>query len=174
MGIYKELQKFYGSSVQNYIAAARTVQGYEDWKNSDQTERLEIIRRWREIQPEIAAEKEHNTFHSPRSLFKHGHKSSFDDGKKKKSDKEKLSHKSHKGHHDESSPSLEHRNTSVGSNINPTSSRETAPEFFTGVPRDSLDDMAFEEAMKASDGFSSRRECKPKTLTNKEPEKEAL
>ena len=159
MGIYKELQKYCGSSVQNYIAAARTVQGYEDWKASDQIERLEVIRRWREIQPEIAAEKEHNTFHSPRSLFKHGHKLSFDDGKKKKSDKGKPSHKSHKDRPDEESSSfIQHRNTSVGSTITPTSSSvEIAPESTTTLPpRDSPDDIAFQEAMKASDGLSSQ------------------
>lgn len=160
MGIYKELQKYCGSSVQNYIAAARTVQGYEDWKASDQIERLEVIRRWHHIQPEIAAEKERNTFHSPRSLLKHGHKLSFDDGKKKKkSDKGKTLHKSRKDQRDDdrSSSIPHHRNSSMGSNIISTTSpaRETALDCtITPVPRDSLDDTAFQEAMKASEGFS--------------------
>lgn len=162
MGIYKELQKYCGSSVQNYIAAARTVQGYEDWKASDQIERLEVIRRWREVQPEIAAEKEHNTFRSPRSLLKHGHKLSFDDGKKKKSDKGKTLHKSRKDHRDDDSSSFipHHRNTSFGSNVIPPTaspSVETPPQSTTptiGVPRDSSDDAAFQEMMKASEGFS--------------------
>lgn len=168
MGIYKELQKYCGSSVQNYIAAARTVQGYEDWKASDQIERLEIIRRWRAVQPEITAEKEHNTFRSPRGLLKHGHKLSFDDGKKKKSDKGKASHKSHKDRHDDENPTLiqQHGNTGVGSTVTTASSFfETAPEPTAGVPRDSPDDIAFEEAMKASEGFSPRRESEPKTLS---------
>ena len=157
MGIYKELQKFCGPSVQNYIAAARTVQGYEDWKTSDQDERQEVIRRWLESQPELAAEKEHNTFHSPRSFFKHGHKSSFDNGKKKH-DKEKSS-KSKKDRRDEDS-SDKHRNTNVGGTITPFS-LETAPEFAV-TPKDSAEDRAFEQAMKASEGFSSRGETELK------------
>ena len=160
MGIYKELQKYCGSSVQNYIAAARTVQGYEDWKASDKIERLGVIRRWHDIQPEIAAEKERNTFHSPRSLFKHGHKLSFDDGKKKKkSDKGKASNKLHKDRRDDDrSPFVpHHRNSSMGSNVISVASPslETAPDSTTTpVPRDSLDDTAFQEAMKASEGVS--------------------
>lgn len=169
MGIYKELQKYCGSSVQNYIAAARTVQGYEDWKTSDQGERQEVIRRWREIQPQLAAEKEQNTFHSPRNFLKHGHKSSFDDGKKK-SDKGKLFPKSKKDRHDEGL-FLKHRNTSVASTVT-TSSLETPPDAAV-TPRDSPDDTAFEEAMQASGGFPSHGESEPKTL-NKEPEKEVL
>lgn len=158
MGIYKELQKHCGSSVQNYIAAARTVQGYEDWKTSDLNERLEVIHRWQEIQPEIAAEKERNTFHSPRSLLKHGHKLSFDNGKKKL-DKWKISSKSNKDRYDEASPII-HRNTSVGSTIT-TSSVETESAL---TLRDSSDDRAFEEAMKASGDFPLRSESEPKAL----------
>jgi hypothetical protein len=47
-GIYKELRKLYGSSVQGYIIAARTAQGYEDFKNATDSERLDIISSWNE------------------------------------------------------------------------------------------------------------------------------
>ena len=58
-GIYKELQNHLGSSVQSYIVAARTAQGYEDWHNSTQEERLDVISRWQAIQVEIEKEKHH-------------------------------------------------------------------------------------------------------------------
>ncbi|KAI9792626.1 MAG: hypothetical protein M1835_007759 [Candelina submexicana] len=45
-GIYRELQKHVGSSVQNYIIAARTAQGYEDLKVSTHQEQSDIISRW--------------------------------------------------------------------------------------------------------------------------------
>ena len=57
-GIYKELQKHFGSSVQNYIVAARTAQGYEDWHNSTREERLDVVGRWQGIQVEIEKEKQ--------------------------------------------------------------------------------------------------------------------
>ena len=57
-GIYKELQNHLGSSVQNYIVAARTAQGYEDWHNSTREERLDVVSRWQAIQVEIEKEKQ--------------------------------------------------------------------------------------------------------------------
>lgn len=47
-GIYAEVAKHFGSSVQNYIIAARTAQGYEDWKNSTPEEREQIIEAWKD------------------------------------------------------------------------------------------------------------------------------
>lgn len=46
-GIYKELQQHLGSSVQNYIIAARTAQGYDDWQHASVEERRDIIARWK-------------------------------------------------------------------------------------------------------------------------------
>ncbi|EMC98969.1 glycosyltransferase family 1 protein [Baudoinia panamericana UAMH 10762] len=48
-GVYKEMQKIWGSSVQNYIIAARTAQGYEEWTASTEEERGSIVRRWQEL-----------------------------------------------------------------------------------------------------------------------------
>ena len=56
-GIYKELQKSSGSNVQNYIIAARTAQGYEDWRSSTQEERLDIVRRWQITQVDLAKQR---------------------------------------------------------------------------------------------------------------------
>ena len=52
-GIYKEVHKHFGSSVQNYIVAARTVQGYDDWSQSTPEEREDIVKRWRVIKKEV-------------------------------------------------------------------------------------------------------------------------
>lgn len=47
-GIYTEVAKHFGSSVQNYIIAARTAQGFEDWKNSTPEERAQIVSSWKD------------------------------------------------------------------------------------------------------------------------------
>jgi UDP:flavonoid glycosyltransferase YjiC (YdhE family) len=51
-GIYSEISKHFGSSVQNYIIAARTAQGFEDWKNSGPEERQRIVMAWKDGQLE--------------------------------------------------------------------------------------------------------------------------
>jgi len=52
-GVYKEMQKNFGSSVQNYIIAARTAQGYEEWQMSSEGERDDIVKRWQGMQKDI-------------------------------------------------------------------------------------------------------------------------
>ena len=52
-GIYAEIQKHFGHSVQNYIIAARTAQGYEEWKESIPEERVQIVNTWKSIQVEL-------------------------------------------------------------------------------------------------------------------------
>ncbi|KEQ98556.1 glycosyltransferase family 1 protein, partial [Aureobasidium subglaciale EXF-2481] len=56
-GVYKELQQLSGSSVQNYIIAARTAQGYDEWHRSSAQERQEIIRRWKIVESEVKKKK---------------------------------------------------------------------------------------------------------------------
>ncbi|KAL8868148.1 MAG: hypothetical protein Q9198_008283, partial [Flavoplaca austrocitrina] len=57
-GIYKELQKQFGSSVQNYVVAARLAQGYDDLAASTEQQRLDAVRRWQATQIELRKEKE--------------------------------------------------------------------------------------------------------------------
>ncbi|KAL8672527.1 MAG: hypothetical protein Q9168_003030, partial [Polycauliona sp. 1 TL-2023] len=67
-GIYKELQKQFGSSVQNYVVAARLAQGYEDLAASTEQQRLDAVRRWQATQIELHKEKEqvkHGGSHEP-------------------------------------------------------------------------------------------------------------
>ncbi|KAK3111002.1 hypothetical protein LTR53_014143, partial [Teratosphaeriaceae sp. CCFEE 6253] len=52
-GVYKEMQKRFGSSVQNYIIAARTAQGYDERQASTAEERAEIVGRWQELQRDL-------------------------------------------------------------------------------------------------------------------------
>ena len=62
-----------GSSVQNYIVAARTAQGYDEWHSSSQEERLDVISRWQSIQVEIEKEKQlarHGSFHGRHCYLK--------------------------------------------------------------------------------------------------------
>ena len=56
-GIYQELQAINGSSILNYIIAARTAQGYADWHNSHPQERADIVERWSSLQGEIKKKK---------------------------------------------------------------------------------------------------------------------
>lgn len=52
-GVYKEMQKQMGSSVQNYIIAARTAQGYEEWSAAHPEERSDVVRRWQQLETQL-------------------------------------------------------------------------------------------------------------------------
>jgi hypothetical protein len=52
-GVYKEMSKHSGSSVQNYIIAARTAQGYDEYQASSLEEKTDIIQRWKRMQKDI-------------------------------------------------------------------------------------------------------------------------
>jgi hypothetical protein len=57
MGVNKEIQKLFGSSVLNYMITARTTQGYEDAQSATPEERLDIIHRWKEHKAEYQSMK---------------------------------------------------------------------------------------------------------------------
>jgi len=57
-GVHKEVQKLFGSNVQNYIVASRTAQGYEEWLQSSEEEKKDVIERWKLIQKYV--KKKHN------------------------------------------------------------------------------------------------------------------
>ena len=56
-GIYKELTSRFGASVEGYIIAARTAQGYEDMRNSDIRERAFVIEDWKEMKRYVYKKK---------------------------------------------------------------------------------------------------------------------
>lgn len=48
-GIYKEIQKHFGASANNYIIAARTAQGWEAWLQTDKDTQTEIVHRYLQV-----------------------------------------------------------------------------------------------------------------------------
>lgn len=146
MGIYKEVQKLFGSSVQNYIIAARTAQGYEDWRNSTREERLAVVARWHEIQIELSKEKQgvrHNSFHGPQEFLKQRHMS-FDERRKSRRDK-KRQEKDQRA-----KPTSQVQSSSSGYST-PLQHARTYPSVsMTGS------DAAFEEAIQNSVAATSR------------------
>ena len=58
MGIFKEIQKLFGTSAESYIIAARTAQGHEDLEHSSSEEQAEILQRWNSMQEEIRKAKQ--------------------------------------------------------------------------------------------------------------------
>jgi hypothetical protein len=91
MGIHKEIQNIFGSSVRNYVISARVAQGYEEWNSSTKEERLDIINRWNERKHELQSEKQRvqeqgpegqgTGYLSPRGLLQTRH-FTFDERKK--------------------------------------------------------------------------------------------
>ncbi|KAJ9604863.1 hypothetical protein H2200_010978 [Cladophialophora chaetospira] len=56
-GVHKEVQKLYRGNVQNYVVASRTAQGYEEWLQSSDAEKQEVIDRWALIQKYLKKKK---------------------------------------------------------------------------------------------------------------------
>jgi UDP:flavonoid glycosyltransferase YjiC (YdhE family) len=52
-GVSKEMQKLFGSNVQNYIVASRAAQGYEEWLQSSDAEKQDVIVWWKLIQKDM-------------------------------------------------------------------------------------------------------------------------
>ena len=52
-GIYKEVQRRYGKSVENYIIAARTAQGWEMFLQIDKDEQTAIVHRYLQLMEEV-------------------------------------------------------------------------------------------------------------------------
>jgi hypothetical protein len=44
--VYKEVQKLFGTSVECYMVACRSKQGYDEWQQATQDERSEVLQRW--------------------------------------------------------------------------------------------------------------------------------
>ncbi|KAJ9635308.1 hypothetical protein H2204_005869 [Knufia peltigerae] len=58
-GVQKEVQKLFRGNVQNYIVASRMAQGYEEWLQSSEMEKEDVLVRWKLIQKYL--KKKHNT-----------------------------------------------------------------------------------------------------------------
>ncbi|TQW00255.1 glycosyltransferase family 28 N-terminal domain-containing protein [Cordyceps javanica] len=57
-GVHKEVQGLFGTNVQSYIVASRTALGYEDWLESSDAEKQEVIVRWRLVQKYLKKKRE--------------------------------------------------------------------------------------------------------------------
>ena len=137
-GIYKEIQKHLGSSVQNYLVAARTAQGYDEWHKSNREERLDVVKRWHSIQIEITREKQqarHGSFHGPQNFIKTQH----------------LNHK-------EKQRLAGEKKVLKKGQMNRKKTTEPAPDTTVplAVQTDSLDNGEFEEAIQTSIAATSR------------------
>jgi len=146
-GIYKELQKHHGASVQNYIIAARTSQGFDEWNKSSQAERIDAVRQWQAIQLELGKEKQqvkHNKMPPPCRFLKTRHMS-FDEKKKLAEDKKKLKK-------DSSATGRKHSEPD-------TASFDTSLKHAHTYPRPSSghsEDVDFEEAIQQSIAATSK------------------
>jgi hypothetical protein len=49
-GVHREVQNMFGSNVQNYIVTSRVGQGYEEWLQSNDAEKQDVINGWTAIQ----------------------------------------------------------------------------------------------------------------------------
>jgi hypothetical protein len=56
-GIYKEVQRHFGKSVDNYIIAARTAQGWEMFLQIDKDEQMQIVHRYLRLMEEVKRKK---------------------------------------------------------------------------------------------------------------------
>ncbi|KAK5173896.1 uncharacterized protein LTR77_002577 [Saxophila tyrrhenica] len=59
-GVYKEVEKLFGSNVQSYIVVSRVAQGYEEWLQSSDAEKGDVIERWKLIQKSLKKKKGNN------------------------------------------------------------------------------------------------------------------
>ena len=63
-GIHKEVQKISGSGVQTYIMASRLAQGEEEWRESSDAEKEEVIAGWKVLQKYLKKK------HSPEEMLR--------------------------------------------------------------------------------------------------------
>lgn len=49
-GVHREVNRLFGGNVQNYVIASRVAQGYEEWMQSSDQERRDVIARWEIVQ----------------------------------------------------------------------------------------------------------------------------
>ncbi|KAK5070166.1 hypothetical protein LTR64_002003 [Lithohypha guttulata] len=169
-GIYMELTKHFGSSTQNYIIAARTAQGYDEWKVSSAGDRERIIAAWKgsklktkrgkqkygqermnEIESHILEPTPSHEHKQLVSGFKHTKNLSFDERKELDKRRQKLK----KAEKDKTTP--QKRGSLLGYRHVPGDPRDAGPP----VHRSSADLLSaqeadFEEAIARSVSQTSR------------------
>jgi hypothetical protein len=76
-GVHKEVQKLFGSNVQTYIVTSRTAQGYQEWLQSSDAEKEDVIDRWTRIQKYL--KKKHDADEMMRDVLEAQQKRTSDD-----------------------------------------------------------------------------------------------
>ncbi|PGH02776.1 hypothetical protein AJ79_07541 [Helicocarpus griseus UAMH5409] len=71
-GVYKEIQKRFGTSIENYIIASRSIEGYEEWRHSCKSERNAIIRGWYSLSASPEVEVRNSAFASELEALSRG------------------------------------------------------------------------------------------------------
>ncbi|KAL9116784.1 MAG: hypothetical protein Q9187_006686 [Circinaria calcarea] len=148
-GVYKELRKHQGSSVQNYIIAARTAQGYDEWKTSTQSQRLDVVSRWHIAQIDLGKQKrsQERRSHSVHDLVKARSTKKADQQVQAQSAQEHSSRLAHDAAHLNASPSTE--NSAVGTHG--VEFEEAIRQSVAVTSRgDPLEDQLIERAIRAS------------------------
>ncbi|RDW73139.1 putative glucosyl glucuronosyl protein [Coleophoma cylindrospora] len=168
MGIHKEVRKLFGSSVMNYIIAAQTAQGYEDFKVMSREEKLNILARWQEHKTDYKssqqkpkdqpAESQSARGASPKGFFQTRHLS-FDERKKLYAERQKKQERTEmQGEHGSHCPYCS-RTTAHDHTPRPTQYRPS----FTDATTDS-ENMEFEEAIRASVAATSRGDAEEDSM----------
>lgn len=62
-GVHREMNRLYGGNVQNYVIASRVAQGYEEWMQSSEQERKDVIASWETVQKYVKGK------HSPDDMM---------------------------------------------------------------------------------------------------------
>ncbi|KAK2751038.1 hypothetical protein FQN57_000113 [Myotisia sp. PD_48] len=61
-GVYKEVRKHFSSSVECYILASRSKQGYDEWINSSQEEKDAVMDKWTALGEDLRYKATHSPF----------------------------------------------------------------------------------------------------------------
>ncbi|RYN88773.1 hypothetical protein AA0120_g7017 [Alternaria tenuissima] len=77
-GVHKEVQKLFGNNVQTYIVTSRTAQGYQEWLQSSDAEKEDVINRWKMIQKYL--KKKHSADEMVQDILDAQRKGKTDDG----------------------------------------------------------------------------------------------
>jgi len=77
-GVHMEVLKLFGSNVENYIVASRVGQGYEEWLQSSDAEKQDVIARWKLIQKYL--KKKRNNDEMMRDVLEEQRKMKIEDG----------------------------------------------------------------------------------------------
>ena len=159
MGIFKEIQRHFGTSAESFIMAARTVQGFEDLERSNSEEQADILQRWNSMQEEIRKAKQTFAEGTQEKVteFKIKRQQTINEYKQrrkgKKEDKDERTTESHRPYH-HFFPALRHSRTYPGAPVKDAAPVDYEEAIQTSVAAtsqgDPEQDALIERAIRAS------------------------